>query len=111
MKQNIQKSNATPNRKIADLFSNGDKIYIYLANKKIAKQFIKNAISEGFRFDNGKKPSKKKFCNIIAIYKNKTLCYVGLIGHINFNNPECPIPRIDYERYLNCKNDYFYKKD
>lgn len=97
-------------RKIEDLFKKNDKIYIHLKNEKIGKQFMINATKEGFRFSDGKRPNRRKWHDIIAVFKDKTICYVGFIGHIFLNKDSSNIPRIDYERYINYDSDYNYKK-
>lgn len=97
-------------RKLNELFNQADKLYIYLNCNTIGKEFMKNAEDEGFRFADGKKPTKRKHADIMAVYKNKELCYVGYIGRINFKRDECDVPRIDYDKYITYQNNYFYKK-
>lgn len=111
--QNQNKENTNKSgRKIIDLLEYNDKIYIYTGNKNVCKEFKKNATKEGFHFDDGMKPiRKRKYCDVFSIDKNKIICYVGFVGHINFHSNNCKIPRINYERYLNKKENYFYRKN
>lgn len=102
------------NRTIDDLRSIiSGKIYIYLANEKIGKQFMQDAESEGYRF--GKiKPTENGRSNIIALESKKQLSYVGFVGHMNFRcngGSDEGLTRIDYEKYVNGdKNFLFYGK-
>ena len=97
-------------RRIADLFGRKDKIYIYLANKEISNQFLKDAEKEGFRFDDGTSPTEREPDDVMAVHKNRSICYLGWIGHMRFYQPKCDVPRIDYERYINGERRYMYKK-
>ena len=96
-------------RTVENLTKLNGKIYVYLADVNIAKQFLQDAESEGFRF--GKiKPTENRCSNIIAIEKNKQLSYVNFIGHIAF---QCPsgvnenFYRVDYNRYVNGYENYY----
>lgn len=87
------------------------KIYVYLDNEKIGKQFMRDAENEGYRF--GKiKPTQSGWSNIIALEGNKQLSYVGFVGYMNF---QCNggdgggLTRIDYEKYIKGYTNFIFK--
>ena len=90
-------------RTIAELLNLDGRVYVYLSSKNVAKIFLQNAESEGFRFGDGKKPTKRKWDDIYALNKDFTLNFVGYIGHIAFHHPEVPndynLIRVDYATY------------
>lgn len=69
---------------------------------------MQNATDEGFRFNDGIKPTRRKWHDIIAIYRDKSICYVGLVGHLYSEIAKCDVPRINYECYINYEEDYYY---
>lgn len=85
------------------------KIYIYIDNEKIGKQFLQNAEAEGYRF--GKvKPTISGSSNIIALKKNKQLSYVGFVGHVEFQcGGNGDLTRIDYEKYINGNRNFLFE--
>ena len=97
-------------RTIAELLKFDSRVYVHLSNKNVAKIFLQNAESEGFRFGNGKKPTKRKWDDIYALNKDFTINYVGYIGHIAFHHPEVPnnynLIRVDYSAYLSGAEKY-----
>ena len=108
----FQRNEKTGNniRRIADLFGRKDKIYIYLANRDIGNQFLKDAEKEGFHFGDGIRPTERTPDGVMAVYKNRELCYLSWAGHLFFYQKKCKIPRIDYERYVNGERRYIYQK-
>lgn len=96
------------NRTVKQLSKLNGKVYVYLEDEKIAKQFMQDAEAEGFRF--GKiKPTENGISNIIAIEENKQLSYVGFVGHMAFQCPsgvEGNFYRIDYKKYINGDKDF-----
>lgn len=88
-------------RRIRDLLGRNEKIYIYLASERIGKEFLRNAEEEGLRFGEGSKPTQHRWSDVLAVMKNKTICYVGWVGRMRFHQRKCDLPRIDYERYMN----------
>lgn len=80
------------------------RIYVFLTNESVSKQFLKNAELEGFTFDDGTKPTSRKADFIFAINKNMTINYVGFVGHIAFQAASKignePLIKIDYEKML-----------
>lgn len=99
------------NTRRLDELRNGvkNKIYIYLGNEKIGKQFLKNAENEGYRF--GKiKPTDNDWDNIISLKKNKQLSFVGFVGHIEFQcGGNGDLLRVDYEKYINGNHNFLFE--
>lgn len=97
-------------RTIAELLNLDGRVYVYLSSKYVAKIFLQNAESEGFRFGDGKKPTKRKWDDIYALNKDFTINYVGYIGHIAFHHPNYfdndKLIRVDYTAYLSGAEKY-----
>ena len=74
------------------------RIYVYLATKDIAEQFMQDAESEGFTFGDGVKPTEREPSDIMAIN------YVGFVGHLAYQNAskigDEPLVKIDYRDCL-----------
>ena len=100
-------------RTIAELLNLDGRVYVHLSSKNVAKIFLQNAESEGFRFGDGKKPTKRKWDDIYALNKDFTLNFVGYIGHIAFHHPSYfdndKLIRIDYCAYLSGAENYIIK--
>lgn len=60
------------------------KIYVYLDNADIAKQFLQDAENEGFTFCDGINPTERTPANIMAINRDLTINYVGFIGRMAY---------------------------
>ena len=94
-------------RIIKNLLKKNCRVYVYLSNKIVAKQFMENAESEGFTFGDGAKPTARECDSIMAINENSTINYVGIIGHIAFGSADRiggkRLIKIDYERYVSGK--------
>ena len=91
------------------------KVYIYLANDKIGKNFMKQAEEEGFVFGDGVKPTERNYSEIIAVNDDNTINFVNSIGRMAFgsgaeNVGNRKLVRVDYEKYINGESDYLYKK-
>lgn len=88
------------------------KVYVYLADENIAKQFLQDAEFEGFRFRKIK-PTDNGWSSIIAVGKNKQLSYVGFVGHMAFQYPSGVngnFYRVDYKKYIDGDEDFAYKE-
>ena len=74
------------------------RIYVYLATKDIAEQFMRDAESEGFTFGDGVKPTEREPSGIMAIN------YVGFVGHLAYQIAskigDEPLVKIDYRDCL-----------
>ena len=85
------------------------KIYIYLDNAKIGKQFLQDAEDEGYRFGNIK-PTDNTWSNMIALRKRKQLSYVGFVGHVAFQcGSNGDLTRVDYEKYINGSKNFLFE--
>ena len=82
----------------------GGRIYVYLDNSDIAKQFFRDAENEGFIFTDGTKPTLKHTSNIIAVNADATINYVGFVGRMAFQAASKignqPLHKIDYRDFL-----------
>ena len=96
------------NRTVEQLSKLNGKVYVFLEDENIAKQFMQNAEAEGFRF--GKiKPTENHTSNIISVEKNKQLSFVGFVGRMAFQCPsgvEGNLFRVDYKKYINDDEDF-----
>ena len=98
-------------RTIATLMDLPGRVYVYLEDEKTAEEFFVRAEEEGFVFGDGEKPSKKQRDCIIAVNKNRTLNYVGFVGHAAFGSGTGtvggqPLIRVDYSQYISGAWDY-----
>lgn len=86
------------------LSSHSGRIYIYLANNDICRQFLQDAENEGFTFGDGTKPTLKHSSDIIVLNADLTLNYVGFVGHAAFQSANevgnQPLFKIDYRELL-----------
>ena len=101
-------------RTIADLMGFPGRVYVYLEDDAAAEKFFIQAEEEGFVFGDGAKPSEKQKDRIIAVNKNRTLNYVGFVGHAAFGSGtrtvgRQPLIRVDYNRYISGDRDYICK--
>lgn len=80
------------------------RIYVYLATKDIAEQFMRNAESKGFTFGDGVKPTEREPSDIMAINRDMTINYVGFVGHLAYQIAskigDEPLVKIDYRDCL-----------
>ncbi len=100
-------------RTIENLLSIKGRTYVYLPNKHVAELFLKNAEAEGFTFGDGVKPTEREMDDIFRIFPNRTICYVGFIGHLAFRNigyrVEEPLTWVDYQKYISKESNYIVK--
>lgn len=77
------------------------RIYVYLATKDIAEQFMRDAESEGFIFGDGVKPTEREPSDIMAINRDMTINYVGHLAYqIASKIGDEPLVKIDYRDCL-----------
>lgn len=86
-------------RKIRDLLTLDDAIYILLPSKEIAEQFVKDAEAEGITFGDGVLPSQRSAGDVYRLYQNGTIAFVGYVGRVRLANDPA-IHRINYEAYI-----------
>ena len=95
-------------RKLMDLAKLDDRgVYIYFRTSELCRDFMRAAEAEGISFPDGVMPTQRDVTNIFALRSDKTICYVGAIGHIAFGAGARV--RVDYEKYRDGKDDYIIK--
>ncbi len=95
-------------RTIQALLSNHEVAWIYLDNKEIGSQFLKQAKEEGFHFSNGQAPEESDWGYVMAIHKDKTIAHLSLtIWVMSFQAHVTSAPvKIDYEKYAAGEENY-----
>ena len=89
-------------RELADL--NG-RVYVYLADDAIGRQFLEQAEQEGFTFGDGVKPTQRHWSDLMAVNDDGTINYVGTNGRIAWSSGVKTVGgealiRVDFRRYL-----------
>ena len=92
-------------KSIKELSQMDGRVYVYLRTAAIAKEFLKQAETEGFTFCDGIKPTERKGEEIMAVNPGLTLNYVGTNGRIAYGSGVKYIGnrrliRIDYEKLI-----------
>lgn len=102
-------------RTIRNLAEKKGRVYIYLANKEIGENFMKQAESEGFTFSDGAKFTHpdRGYESIMAINHNYTINYVGTNGRIAFGGGfkrigDEKLIRVDFQKYSAGEKNYIY---
>ena len=94
-------------RTIRELIKEEKKVYIYLRNKATEDRFISDAECEGITFGDGVKPTERQIDDIMALYGDGTISFLGWAGRMTYHYNKNGIKRIDYEKYINNKENYF----
>lgn len=100
-------------RTISSLLVEDKKVYLWMADKEIAKKFLQDAEAEGFTFEDGVKPTERHTSDIFRIFSKENkplLCYVGWAGHMAFQAQKEDLIRIDYQKFSSGESDYIYQK-
>lgn len=92
-----------------------NRVYVYLANNELGNKFMHQAEEEGFVFEDGELPTSRRYSEIMAANENETINFVGANGRIAFGSGvkkigDKTLVRVDYEKYVNGEDDYFYHK-
>lgn len=91
-------------RIVSELLNQNGRVYVYLSSEEICNRFLQDAEKEGFTFCDGLKPTKRKGADIYALNQNRTINYVGFIGHIAFQSAKKignqKLVKINYEEYI-----------
>lgn len=91
-------------RTLSELLQQKGRVYVYLKDDTLAKRFLSEAEQEGFTFGDGVKPTRRQVSDLFALNRDRTINYVGFVGHMAFQNAdhigEEPLIRIDYAKYL-----------
>ena len=83
------------------------RIYVYLKTEELGKRFLRQAENEGFTFCDGAKPSRRETDSIFALNGDKTINYVGFVGHMAYGGAEKigerTLVRIKYDEQFGIK--------
>ena len=95
-------------RKLMDLTKLDEMVtFVYFRTPNLCKRFMSAAEDEGFTFGDGVLPTQRVTTDIFAIHEDKTIAYVGSIGHMAFQaNARV---RVDYDKYISGEEDYLFK--
>ena len=99
-------------RTICGLLSPDTRVYVYCCDKDTSRRFMADAQKEGFTFGDGAKPTERPADDIIAINNDKTINYVGFVGHLAFKTAFTvagkALVKVDYKKYISGCAYYFY---
>lgn len=93
-------------RTIKKLVENEKKVYIYLRNRAAEYRFMSDAEREGITYGDGAKPTERPVDDIMALHDDGTICFLGWAGRMSYHYNKSTIKRIDYEKYIDGKEDY-----
>lgn len=93
-------------RTIKKLVENEKKVYIYLRNRAAEYHFMSDAEREGITYGDGVKPTERPVDDIMALHDDGTICFLGWAGRMSYHYNKSTIKRIDYEKYIDGKEDY-----
>ena len=101
-------------RTIEKLLDLPGRVYVYLGSKQISRQFLRDAEREGFTYGDGMKPTRRKPDSIMALNHDRTINFVGYIGHMAFQGAEkigdAKLIRVDYSEYIRGSEHYLMKQ-
>ena len=100
-------------RSIEDMMKLYGTKWVYISSRRTFTQFILDADAAGFSFG-GMSPLDMHYSDIISVHDDRSLVYVGFVGHMAF---QCgqeemggkPFLRIDYDKYISGRDDWAYK--
>lgn len=91
-------------RNVSELLNQNGRVYVYLSSEEICDRFLSDAEKEGFTFCDGVKPTEREGADIYALNQNRTINYVGFIGHMAFQSSKKignqKLVKIDYKKYI-----------
>lgn len=88
--------------------SHQKRVYVFLSDKETEKRFIDDAETEGYTFEDGTKISEQKVNSFYALNRDKTVNFLNSIGRMAFQCNAEHIIRVDYQKYINGNEDYYY---
>ena len=91
-------------RTLKELVTNEKKVYVYLATKALRYRFMSDAEREGITYSDGKAATSREAEDYMALKADKTICFLGLVGHIALLNNAVPV--VDYEKYIDGETGY-----
>lgn len=62
------------------------RVYVHLETPKQAAHFLRLAEQEGFRFNDGEKPTARDAATVIALNPDHTINYVDTVGRIAYGS-------------------------
>lgn len=84
-------------RKIKELTKGKDKVYVVLQTEEVQKKFMSDAEKEGITFSDGESLKGRKCEDIMVLYDDGTLRYLGWAGRIFFHHIKNDVTCINYE--------------
>jgi hypothetical protein len=89
---------------IRELANLNGRVYVFLADEVIGRQFLEQAEQEGFTFGDGVKPTQRHWSELMAVNRDGTINYVGTNGRIAWSSGAKTIGgealiRVDFRRY------------
>ena len=85
-------------RKINELMKRKEKVYVILKTEEIQKNFMSDAEKEGITFSSGESLKGRKCEDIMVLYADGTLRYLGWAGRIFFHHIKNDVTCIDYKK-------------
>lgn len=79
---------------------NHEKVYLLLNSKPIQYRFMSDAEYEGITYADGIKPTERVVEDIMVLYKNGTIGFLGWAGRVLYHNIKANVITIDYEKYV-----------
>lgn len=89
---------------IRELANLSGRVYVFLVDEVIGRQFLEQAEQEGFTFGDGVKPTQRHWSNLMAVNHDGTINYVGTNGRIAWSSGVNTVGaekliRADFRRY------------
>ena len=82
----------------------GKRIYVHLPDEETCTHFLRDAEAEGFTFCDGALPTSRPHADLYALNPDKTLNFVGYLGHLAYACAEKIGERelviVDYKNYV-----------
>ena len=97
-------------RTLTNLLNLDRRVYLYFANRAVWDIFVKHAAEEGFLWMGNEAITKNHYEDIIAMNNNMTFNYIGFVGHMRFGCNDEGIYRIDFAKYINGAENYYYQR-
>ena len=89
---------------IRELANLNGRVYVFLADEVIGRQFLEQAEQEGFTFPDGVKPTQRHWSELMAVNHDGTINYVATNGRIAWSSGAETVGgealiRVDYRKY------------
>lgn len=95
-------------RTLKQLVEKEGRVWVYLTNEKVGKDFLWQAEKEGFLCSDGSALHRMSWFYVMALQSDRTVCYVSLFNWtFSFAGKVQGTPlRVDYEKYAAGDEDY-----